>query len=372
VELLATDAVKTESYLTEAGSVGDGTVVACGCVDVTTSSRLDAQRFVNAFQFDIGASPGPYAVEGWDAGAAFVNAVRAGALTRQEVSAGLEGLTRYQGLAGAYAFTRAGELAASSAAIRFYRAEGGRWIALGSEDGARPFSLHEDGVLTVATCRWGQPFADRRGGTTAGFDVAVAKRLAAGMGLRLSWRRLGCAREAAALASGRIDALADVGRPGPRGSELTRIYLSLRQALVAARRSGIHGVGDLRPGDLLAVVRGSAADDWGRRELRDRGVGLRRVAIPDRALRLVRRRRVDATLVDASLLPPRDVGRGARIVAPDVDVGDYRVFAVSRDNPGLLAALDGEIAQLVRSGAYRRAHRRWFPGTTIPDEVGST
>jgi branched-chain amino acid transport system substrate-binding protein len=368
VQLLATDAAKTESYLTETGREGDGTVVSCGCVDLTTSTRLDAQRFINAFQFDIGALPGPYAVEGWDAGNRFIEAVRRGAITREEVAAALEDDRGYDGLAGTYAFRGDGELEASAAAIRFYRAEGGRWIGLGSDDGTEPFGVRSEGILTVGSCRWGRPFAFRRGGRLRGFDVEVAGDVADRLGLRLGWRRIACGNQERALASGRVDVLAGVQRPGPRAGEDSRIYLSLRQALMVRHGSGIHGAEDLGPRDAVAVVRGSAGDRWARRELAPGGTAIERLTRPDRALDRLRRGRVDAVLADES--SARSGGDGA-IIASTVDVGDYRVFAVSRENPGLLAAIDGEVAAIVRSGAYRRTFARWFPHVDVPPETGS-
>ena len=368
VLMLATDAAKTEAYLTETGREGDGTVVSCGCVDLTTSTRLDAQRFINAFQFDIGALPGPYAVEGWDAGNRFIEAVRRGAITRGEIATALEDDRSYDGLAGTYAFRGDGELQPSSAAIRFYRAEGGRWIGLGSDDGGEPFGVRSEGMLTVGSCRWGRPFAFRRGGRLRGFDVAVAGDLADRLGLDLSWRRLGCGNQGRALASERVDALAGVQRPGPRVGGDTRIYLSLRQALVVRHGSGIRGADDLGPRDAVAVVRGSAGDRWARRELASRGTRIERLARPDRAFDRLRRGRVDALLTDESAARSR--GDDAT-VASTVDVGDYRVFAVSREDPPLLAAIDGELAAIVRSRAYGRAFARWFPHTEVPPETGS-
>ena len=370
VDLLGTDAAKTDTYLAEAGRAADGTVVSCACVDVTTSARLEAQRFVNAFQFDIGTSPGPYAVEGWDTGNAFVRAVRSGALTRQEVSDELRNASRYAGLAGTYDYTKAGELAASSTTVRFYRAEGGRWIAIGSDYGARPFELRSDGVLTVGSCRGGAPFAFRRRGALRGFDVAIGRRLASRMGLRLAWRPLGCGAERRALATGRVDAVADVERPGPRGSEGTRIYLSLRQSLATTRGSSVRRIDDLRSRDILAVVRGSPADRWSRREFRDGSTDVLRVASSRRAVRLLRRGRVQAMLADPWVAGPLSDRPGIRI-SDGIDIGDYRVFAVAQDDPGLLAALDGELAELVRSAAYRRAYRRWYPGARVPPEIGT-
>jgi arginine/ornithine transport system substrate-binding protein len=345
-------------------------VVSCSCVDLTTSSRLDAQRFINAFQFDVGASPGPYAVEGWDAGNAFVDAIRAGAITRQRVTAELAGRRRYAGLAGTYAFGADGELRPRSAPIRFYRAEGGRWISLGSEDASTPFDLATPGVLTVGSCRGGPPYAFRRHGALRGFDVAVAREIARRMRLRLAWRPVACAAVHGAIEHRRIDVLTGAGRPLPRGAEGTRIYLSVREGLVTTSRQGIGGPADLRSRDRVGVVRGSTAERWARRDLTPRGVAVAAVGSPRRALRLLRRGRLDAALVDESLARARSRGSALRMVA-NVDAGDYRVLAVSRDDPGLLASVDAEVARLVSGRRYRALFRRWFPGVAVPPETGS-
>jgi hypothetical protein len=66
----------------------------------------------------------------------------------------------------------------------------------------------------------------------------------------------------------------------------------------------------------------------------------------------------------------RSGGDGA-IIASTVDVGDYRVFSVSREDPGLLAAIDGEVAAIVHSRTYRQTFARWFPRVDVPPETGS-
>ena len=362
VQMLATDAAKTESYLTETGREGDGTVVSCGCVDLTTSTRLDAQRFINAFQFDIGALPGPYAVEGWDAGNRFIEAVRRGAITRGEVATALEGDRSYDGLAGTYAFRGDGELEASAAAIRFYRAEGGRWIGLGSDDGTEPFGVRSEGTLTVGSCRWGRPFAFRRGGRLRGFDVDVAGDLAARLGLRLGWRRIACGNQDRALASGRIDVLAGVQRPGPRAGEDSRIYLSLRQALVVRHGSGIHGADDLGPRDVVAVVRGSAGDRWARRELAPGGTAIERLTRLESSLRppAPRPRRCGARRRVAGALRGRRRDRR-------LDGRRGRLSRLRRVEGGSGACSPRSTARSRRScssRAYRRTFARWFPGST--------
>jgi branched-chain amino acid transport system substrate-binding protein len=373
VDLVATDAVKTDAYLVETGRAGDGTIAACACVDLTTSAKLNSQRFINAFQFDIGTSPGPYAVEGWDVGNLLADVVRRGAVSREQVRAELSRIRSFAGLAGTYAFREDGELVPASSSIRFFRAEGGRWIGLGSQDGATPFELRRDGRLTVGSCRWGAPFAFRRAGALRGFDVDIARTLAHRLGLELDWRRLSCRAQRRALDRDRVDALAAVRLPTPPGAERTRIYDSQRQALAVdrRRRPRVRRVAHLRQGDSVGIVRGSAGAAWARREIRTRGLGLEPFSRARRALAALRAGDVDAVLVDAWRAHARADRWGWLRSAQSIDAGDYRAFAVPIDAAGLLASLDGELGDLLRGRAYERAYARWFPGNPVPREVGS-
>jgi len=128
--LVGADGTKDQEYLDEAGPAGEGTIVSCPCVDLSTSTELPAQRFIQDYQSDFGSPPGVYAAEGWDVARMFVAAFRSGATDRSGVARWFRGLDRFEGLANTYAFRPDGELAPSAAVVRFYRDEGGRWIPL--------------------------------------------------------------------------------------------------------------------------------------------------------------------------------------------------------------------------------------------------
>jgi len=130
VILVGADGMKDETYLETAGAAGEGTVVSCSCVDLTTSTPLAAQRFIQDYQFEHGSPPGAYAAEGWDVARLFVAAFRSGAASRGEIVEFLGSLTGFEGLANTYTFGDDGELADASALVHLYRDEGGRWIPL--------------------------------------------------------------------------------------------------------------------------------------------------------------------------------------------------------------------------------------------------
>jgi ABC-type branched-subunit amino acid transport system substrate-binding protein len=106
-------------------------VSVCSCADVSTSLDLDAQRFVQDFQSEFGSPPGPFAVEGWDAGSLLIAALRDGGPSLEDVRSWLAANPAFEGLGGSYAFVR-GELADPQSAIHRYRVEGGRWVEVGT------------------------------------------------------------------------------------------------------------------------------------------------------------------------------------------------------------------------------------------------
>jgi branched-chain amino acid transport system substrate-binding protein len=125
--LLGGPGLREAVFLEEAGDAAEGAVSVCSCADVATSLDLAAQRFVQDYQFEYGSSPGPYAVEAWDAAHVLVRALREGGGSRDDLVSWLVGLEVLDGLGGRYVFER-GELADPGSAIRRYRVEGGRWV----------------------------------------------------------------------------------------------------------------------------------------------------------------------------------------------------------------------------------------------------
>jgi len=122
------DAMKDPAYLSVSGRAGLGTVAACPCADLSTSTDLAAQRFIQDYQADFGLPPGAFAAEAWDAAGMLVRAFRAGASSRSEVLASLRGKDRFRGLANTYVFEPTGELAPGAARVHLYRDQAGRWM----------------------------------------------------------------------------------------------------------------------------------------------------------------------------------------------------------------------------------------------------
>jgi len=124
------DGIKDETFLSVAGGSGVGMVATCPCADLSASTELRAQRFIQDYQADFGLPPGPYSAEALDVTRMILRAIREGATTRGGVLAALATSDPFEGLANTYAFRSDGELAPEAAHVRLCRDEGGRWIPL--------------------------------------------------------------------------------------------------------------------------------------------------------------------------------------------------------------------------------------------------
>lgn len=128
VVLIGGDRMRDQGYLDAAGPAAEGTFATCPCLDLSTSTDLAAQRFIQDFQAEFGLPPGPYAVEAWDAARLLVNAFRGGATTREATVEAVSSTSSYDGLGGVYRFGDGGDLAAAKAHVRVYQVAGGRWL----------------------------------------------------------------------------------------------------------------------------------------------------------------------------------------------------------------------------------------------------
>jgi len=371
VAFVGGEGLKDETYLSVAGRAGLGTVVACSCADLSTATDLPAQRFIQDYQSDFGLPPGAYAVEAYDAARRLLNAIGAGARTRTEVLESLRAAPEFRGLGNFYAFRADGELAGTSASVHLYRDEGGRWLPVSLPLGAS-LRLGRPGRLVVASCVMGRPLVYRRGGRWTGFDVDLARSVAARLGLELVWRHAPCRRTVRAVREGRVDLALVSSRQVRRARALrgSGVVLSLHQALSVdpSRTPLITGPVDLSAGEVVGVVRGSAGERWASRHLPN-GVRLRRFGTAAAAFDRLAAGDLTAVIAGEAESWALIEHRPPLAVTASFDVGDHQVLAARRDATALLEAAQEALARIVGSGAYERLFARYFPGAAVPPET---
>jgi ABC-type branched-subunit amino acid transport system substrate-binding protein len=120
-------ALREPIFLEEAGPAAEGARSICSCTDVSTSLALAAQRFIQDFQSEHGSSPGPFAVEAWDAAHLLLRGLGESGGSPAELAGWLAAVSAFDGLVGRYVL-RDGELADPTASMRVSRVDGGRWV----------------------------------------------------------------------------------------------------------------------------------------------------------------------------------------------------------------------------------------------------
>ena len=371
--LVGSSAMKTESYLSMTDDAGDGTIVTCACVDLASSTRPDARRFIHDFQSRFGSPPGVFAAEGWDAGGMVLATFGAGAQDRRTVSAALSRLDEYDGLANTYRFDD-GELQPGSAGVRVFQAEGVRWAPVGQGDTQEPLPVGTPGSLSVTSCRKGRPYAYTERGRLTGFDVELAAAIARRLGLVLSWRDIPCQAAIRAVASGTLDAVVTPSADVAQGTPASGIAFSLHIALVATKRLAHDErplLQRLEPGDVVVVVRSRESVAWASDALQATGAAVR--FTDDR-------RAAYDELVAGSITAVADVEpeawraierRHSLRIAQSIDAGAHDVFIATGPDARLVAAIDEAFARLIRVGRYALLFAKYFPGTPVPPETGT-
>jgi ABC-type amino acid transport substrate-binding protein/ABC-type branched-subunit amino acid transport system substrate-binding protein len=363
--LVGVDAMKDPAFLDLAGSSADGTVVVCACLDLTASIDAAAQRFVHDYQADYAIPPGVYAAEGWDAGGLLIGAFTRGARTRATTTAELAGAAGGSSLASVSGH--------GAPAVHLSRAEGGRWVPL--TNGHDPPPLRTDGVLSVGSCRTGEPFAyrDRRGGLV-GFDVEFARAVAHHLDLALSWTRTACRAGTRPVDEGRVDVLMTASATLVPGTPSSGVFFSIRAALVmpAAEVSAGGHAPPLRSGDLVGVVAGTPITEWARRTLPDTGASLRVVRGPRSEVydRLERGRLAAVADTEAAAWAAIE-HRPTLLVGATDDTGVDDVMVVAAPATDLLTSVDDALARMLEDGDYALLFAKYFPGATLPETVGT-
>jgi branched-chain amino acid transport system substrate-binding protein len=374
VALVGSSAMKADLYLST--TAGDGTIVTCACVDLGSSTRPEARRFIHDFQSRYGSPPGVFAPEGWDVGGMLLAAFRSGAVDRRTVAAALAASRDYVGLANTYRFGDDGELLPGAAGVHVFRAEGVRWVPAGEVEAEEPLPVVSPGALSVAACRNGRPYAYRVGGRLQGFGVELAEAIARRLGLTLSWRDLDCRTALRAVADGTLDAVLAPTVDAPQGAPTTGVALSTHVALVATKVGAPQQAGStllerLGSHDVVAVVRSPETVPWAKGTLRGTGADVRLTSDRQAAYEALV---AGAVTVVADLEPEAWAAierRRSLEVAQSIDVGAHDVFVAPGTAAGLTAAIDGALLRLIRVGRYPLLFAKYFPGTPIPAETGT-
>ncbi len=251
--------------------------------------------------------------------------------------------------------------------------------ATGSPTGATgtpipQFTTIKSGELSVGSCLDYKPFefTDPNTGDITGFDIDMIDAIANRLNLKVTWVKSNFNTIFTALAANKFDAVAAASTITAARQQVINFtipYFPGGQSLTVntTKTPDITSTNDLKKGDVVGVQRGTTGADYAQKNLAPKGVQIKTyVNAPDAFTDLEAGSIVGVLNDEGSSLFEAASRPGLKVVEP-IDTGEFYGFAVSKDNAGLLAAMNVALQGIYSDGTYASIFSKWFPGQPVPD-----
>ena len=237
-----------------------------------------------------------------------------------------------------------------------------------------------DGTLLVASCLDYPPFeyfegsGDQR--ELKGFDVDLITAIAGEIGLEIEWKKANFDTIFTALQSNQFDAVAAASTITPERQvvvDFSDPYYASRQALTVNTEEtpDITTTADLGDGDTVAVQKGTTGKIFAEENLVDQGVELKTFELAPDMFTDLEAGGVQGIINDEPASIAEVESRPSLEVIEPIDTNEDYGFAVSKDNPELLAAINAALASLIADGTYASIFGEYFPDVPVPEEFAA-
>jgi len=231
-----------------------------------------------------------------------------------------------------------------------------------AEEPAAEFTTIEEGKLLAGSDTEFPPFEFIEGDEVKGFDVDLLTAIGEKLGLEVVFMtEIFDTLIPTLKAGGKFDVIASGMTIKPDRQleiDFSDPYYDSNQSLVMPKGSTYNGPEDLT-GKKIGVQSGTTGEAWAKENIQDATLVPFNSATD--AFAALQAGNVDAVVndlpVSAELLKEDD--RGMEIVA-QIPTGEQYGFGVSKDNPGLLAAINKALAELKADGTYNEIYQKWF------------
>jgi polar amino acid transport system substrate-binding protein len=235
------------------------------------------------------------------------------------------------------------------------------------------FTTIKHGTLEVGSCLDYSPFefTDPKTGHLTGFDVDMIDAIAARLGLKVTWIKSNFNTIFTALAANKFDSVAAASTITPDREQVVNFtdpYFDSDQSLTVntSKTPTIKTTVDLKKGDVVGVQKGTTGHDWAVAHLQPKGVVIKSyVNAPDAFTDLESGQIVGVINDQGSSISEAAKRPGEKVVQLIVTTEHYG-FAVSKDNPKLLAAMNLALKDVMSSGDYTTIFKKWFPNNPVP------
>jgi polar amino acid transport system substrate-binding protein len=193
-----------------------------------------------------------------------------------------------------------------------------------------------------------------------GFDVELMDDIAKRMGLKVTWRPAPFNPIFNNLRNGTFDAVISAATITPEREKIVAFsdpyYDSNQSILVKADNTTIHSEKDLE-GKSIGVQQGTTGEAKAKAIP---GASVRSYPAAQGAFNALLTGQVDAVVNDLPVSALFAKQNNGVKLAGTIKTGEQYGIAVSKDNPGLLAAINKELAALRADGTYKKIYEKYF------------
>jgi polar amino acid transport system substrate-binding protein len=228
-----------------------------------------------------------------------------------------------------------------------------------------PYKLLQPGVLRTATLTDAPPNVFLKNGKFTGYDNDLLSAVAAKLGLKVEF----AGTDFSALLSQVANHKYDVGSSSITITEARKKTVAFTNGydfgyfgLDVPAGSPITGFDQLK-GKRVVVVQGTVQDDYATKQ------GLNPVRVPDYngALNQLKSKTADAWVAPAEIGEKTAKDSGGKVVAAAKQLGSTPMaFAVAKDNPKLLEALNKGLDEVIKDGTWTSLQEQYYPGRPVP------
>ncbi|MBI3649194.1 MAG: basic amino acid ABC transporter substrate-binding protein [Actinobacteria bacterium] len=236
----------------------------------------------------------------------------------------------------------------------------------------------EAGKLQVASCLDYKPFEyyDKQN-NLVGFDVEITQAIADRLGLQVVWVKANFDTIFTALAVNKFDMVAAASTITPEREKAVNFsdpYFNSEQGFTVNtdKTPSLTSTDGLASGDTVAVQKGTTGQKWAQDNLAPKGIQLRTFDLAPDMFTALQAGQVQGVVNDAAPSAAEVADRPGLQVVQLIDTNEHYGLAVSKDNPALLAAINGALTQIVADGTYKQIFDKYFPGTPLPAEFQPT
>jgi polar amino acid transport system substrate-binding protein len=224
------------------------------------------------------------------------------------------------------------------------------------------------GYVRIGVSLGGEPvgFRDARN-EPVGYDVDVAKQLAARLGVPVRFSDVSSDARISMLRSKQLDLVVANVSITPQRARVVDFSMPYNVAglrVIAQKSARVKTLADLN-GKRVVVGRGTTADAFLRQSAPQAVFVYTDNFAPDGVL-LLQQKRADAGIEDASLLDYL-ASKNPQLETLPTMYGNTPIgIAMAKGDPALLQFVNGFVADYVRSGAYAANYKKWWGAKAVP------